>query len=211
MCIDCLSRAYDPFMSGFEVLGLRRWRAELLGPLQGAVLELGAGTGANLPHYGDGVTRLVLVEPGEGMRAVLQPKADARGAEVLGGFAEALPLDDNSVDAVVFGLVLCSVRDPMAALAEAKRVLKPGGQLVFIEHVQGRGPLGWVHRAMAPLWAMVAGGCRLDRDTARTIEAAGFVFEDIKRTWFPGAPLVMPAIRGTARPAGAPATPAQGA
>ncbi|MFT6142509.1 MAG: ubiquinone/menaquinone biosynthesis C-methylase UbiE [Myxococcota bacterium] len=199
MCIDCFARAYDPLMSGFEALGLRRWRSELLGPLTGDVLELGAGTGANVPHYGNGVTRLVLVEPGEGMRVALQPRADARGAEVVAGFAEALPFDNDCMDAVVFGLVLCSVRDPMAALAEAKRVLRPSGQLIFMEHVKGRGPLGWLHRAFSPAWAKVAGGCRLDRDTTKTIQAAGFVLEDVKRTWFPGAPLLVPAVRGTAR------------
>lgn len=197
---DWMGSVYDPFMAGFEALGLRRWRAELLADLAGDVLELGAGTGANLPHYPEGA-RLTLVEPGEAMRARLAPRAAARGATVLAGFAEELPLADESFDHVVFGLVLCSVRHPERALATAHRVLRPGGSLVFIEHVVGNGPLGPLHRLAAPAWAALAGGCRLDRDTGAAIAAAGFAVERSERSWFPGAPGLVPAIRGVARKA----------
>lgn len=194
--MDAFAEAYDPFMSTFERAGLSRWRAELLADLKGVVLEIGAGTGANLAHYGPGVDRLVLVEPSEGMRARLEARLADREAVVLGLEGEALPLEDESVDAVVFGLVLCSVRDPEQVVSEAWRVLRPGGRVVFLEHVVGRGPLGWVHKGLTPLWSRVAGGCRLDRDSGAVFERAGFVVERMERASFPLAFGLVPAIRG---------------
>ncbi|MCA9568851.1 MAG: class I SAM-dependent methyltransferase [Myxococcales bacterium] len=196
--MDTFSTVYDTFMAGFEAAGLRRWRSELLGGLSGDVLEIGAGTGANLAHYGPDVRRLVLLEPSEGMRDKLVERAAGREVEVLDTFAETLPLPDASMDAVVFGLVLCSVRDPDRVVAEAFRVLRPGGQAVFVEHVVGHGALGSLHRGLTPLWSRVAGGCQLDRDSGATFERAGFTFQELTRSSFPLALGLVPAIRGVA-------------
>lgn len=199
--MDLFANAYDPFMSAFELAGLRRWRAELLADLSGAVLELGAGTGANLPHYGPDVDRLVLLEPARGMRDVLEQRARSRaGTEVVAEPGESLPFEDASFDAVVFGLVLCSVDDPDQVVREARRVLKPTGEAVFIEHVVGHGPLAWLHHAATPLWSRMAGGCQLNRDTRTTFEQAGFTFTSFERRSFPLAFGLVPVIRGVARP-----------
>src|SRR5689334_6732321 len=129
---------YDRFMRGSEEACLAQWRAELLAGLSGAVLEIGAGTGATLPAYPPAVTRLVLAEPDPHMRRKLAAKAAGR-AEVSDASAESLPFPAESFDAVVCSLVLCSVDNQLAALERIRRVLKPGGRLVFLEHVVAAG------------------------------------------------------------------------
>jgi len=199
-----MARIYDRFMRETEAAGLDDWRHELIAPLAGDVLEIGSGTGANLRHYGPGVRRLVLSEPEPNMRRRLLARVDADrpGAEVVEHAADGLPFDAASFDAVVCTLVLCSVPRPDAVLAEARRLLKPGGRFVFIEHVAAEDRpqrLRW-QRRIEPVWVRVADGCHLTRRTEQLIEAAGFHIEAIQRSSMRKAlPFVRPSIRGVAR------------
>jgi ubiquinone/menaquinone biosynthesis C-methylase UbiE len=165
---------YDRFMAGTEKAGLSDRRHELLARAQGRVIEIGAGTGANLQHYGDAVTELVLTEPEEPMAKRLNRTAAASGrsAEVVRAPAEQLPFPDDSFDTAVCTLVLCTVRDPERALAEIDRVLKPGGQLLFLEHVRADDPkiAKWQDR-IAPLWLRVGHGCNCNRPTPTFIRS----------------------------------------
>ena len=211
-----LAALYDRICRGAEDAGLREWRRELLSGLKGEVLEIGAGTGLNLPHYPDTVTRLVLCEPDRHMRAKLGGKlagpAYAAGpaslrsrVELLEASAEELPFPDASFDAVVGTLVLCSVRDPSRALGEIRRVLRDDGRLVFLEHVAADDPkLERWQRRLEPVWVHLAGNCHLARRTADAIAAAGFEFERLTPMSIPKAAAVgRPGIRGVARKAAA--------
>ena len=197
-----LSAVYDPMMRGAEEACLRAWRTALLAELRGEVLEIGAGTGANLPLYPATVERLVLAEPDSGMRSRIDVSKGLVGSvELSDASAEALPFDAASLDAVVSTLVLCSVRDPAVALGEIHRVLRPGGQLVFLEHVAAEdnpGRLRWQQR-IEPVWKWCAGNCHLTRRTATLIEEAGFVVRDLQRESMRKAmPIVRPSVRGIA-------------
>ncbi|HEX9992883.1 MAG TPA: class I SAM-dependent methyltransferase [Acidimicrobiales bacterium] len=201
------ARVYDRLTAQMEEACLERWRADLLAGVEGDVLEIGAGTGRNLAHYGAGVRRLVLTEPDRHMRERLaervaaEPPAAGR-VEVVDAPAEHLPFPDGGFDVAVTTLVLCSVADQPAALAELRRVLRPGGRLVFLEHVAADGRprrLRW-QRRLEPVWRRLAGGCRLTRRTGDAIAAAGFEVEDVARESIRRAsPLVRPSVRGTAR------------
>lgn len=172
----------------------------LFAKLTGTVVEIGAGAGPNAEYFSTGV-RWIAVEPNVHFHPRLREKAAQHGLalEIVGGTAERLPLEDASADAVVSTLVLCSVRDPAAALAEARRVLKPGGRFFFVEHVaapEGT-PLRRLQRALRHPWGWLADGCRPDRETARLIERAGF--GDVRVEHF-DAPLglVRPHVSGVA-------------
>jgi ubiquinone/menaquinone biosynthesis C-methylase UbiE len=195
-----IAALYDRMMKATEDACLSAWRAELLAPLSGAVLEVGAGTGASLAHYPPGVSRLVLAEPDPAMRRRLAKRAGER-ADVVDAPAENLPFADGSFNAVVCTLVLCSVRDPAAALAEIRRVLKPGGRLVFIEHVaawDNPARLRW-QRRIEPIWKRLMGNCHVTRKTEETIRAAGFEVRDVKRESLRKAiPISRPSVRGIA-------------
>jgi ubiquinone/menaquinone biosynthesis C-methylase UbiE len=198
-----MATIYDRFMRDMERACGDAWRNELVSELRGDVLEVGAGTGRNLEHY-RGLERLVLAEPDPHMRARLADKvaqsAVARSVDLVSWSAEHLESDARSFDAVVCTLVLCSVRDVERSLAEIRRVLRPEGKLVFLEHVaaEDRGRLAWQRRT-EPVWKLVAGNCHLCRDTARSIEAAGFRFDRITRESARKAlPIVRPTIRGVA-------------
>jgi ubiquinone/menaquinone biosynthesis C-methylase UbiE len=191
-----------------EEAGLREWRRALLADLAGTVVEVGAGTGANVPLYPATVDRLVLTESSPAMLVRLQAKVDdASGeggpsaVEVVEAHADALPLEDGEADAVVSTLVLCTVPDPATALAEARRVLRPGGRLVFLEHVAAEdrpSRLRWQQR-LDHVWPHLAGGCHLDRRTGVAIADAGFVLDDVTReSARKASPLVRTMIRGTA-------------
>jgi SAM-dependent methyltransferase len=187
---------YDPILAGAEAAFLRAWRAEVAGSVRGRVLEIGAGTGLNLPHYPEGVD-LVLTEPSPDMRERLASRAGVR--EILPHFAEELPFPDAAFDVVVSTLVLCSVRDLDGAVAQIRRVLRPGGELRFIEHVGSHGALGAAQRALDPLWCRVAGGCHLCRHTPDAIARGGFEITSMEsaRPWSV-PPFLHPWVRGTA-------------
>lgn len=193
---------YEPVMRATEEACLAGWRAELLAGLAGDVVEVGAGMGATLPHYPAAVDHVTLLEPDAAMRARLAGRVpDPARFSVGGAAAEALPLPDASVDVVVMMLVLCSVRDVDRALAEARRVLRPGGRLVFLEHEAASDPgrLAW-QRRIEPLWVPLAGNCHLTRRPAERIEAAGFTMEHLERASMRKAlPWVRPSVRGIAR------------
>ena len=200
-----MAAVYDRFMRGSEEACLAQWRAELLRDLSGAVLEVGAGTGVTLPHYPKSIKRLVLSEPDAHMRRKLKRKVDAsalRNIEISNASLDSLPFKAGEFDAVVCSLVLCSVPDQPAALAAIARVLKPGGRLLFLEHVaaDGRpGRLKW-QRRIEPVWKHLMGNCHLTRRTEAAIAAAGFKIERIQRESIRKAlPIVRPSIRGLAR------------
>lgn len=199
-----IAAVYDRFTEASEEACLREWRADLLGDLSGDVLEVGAGTGLNLPFYPPAVTRLVLSEPDPHMRKQLAGKVRSRGddrVDVVDGDLDGLAMPDGAFDAVVSTLVLCSVPRLDRALAEIRRVLRPGGRFVFIEHVAAEDRprrLRWQHR-VEPVWKRVSGNCHLTRRTGAAIEAAGFRIvrhqrESMRKAW----PLVRPTIRGVA-------------
>ena len=142
-----LASAYDGAIGRAERAGLGAWRGELLGGIEGTVLEFGPGTGLNLPHYGGGVEQLFLAEPAAHMRGRLRARLVERGlpGEVLPVSARKVPLPDGSVDVVVATLLLCSVRQVEQTLATIRRLLRPGGRYIFIEHV-GATPGGTTRR-----------------------------------------------------------------
>jgi SAM-dependent methyltransferase len=193
-----MAALYDGMMRGSEEACLSAWRKELLGELSGAVLEIGAGTGSTLGLYPKAVTRLVMCEPDPHMRRKLEAKADA---EVASFSIEDLPFQ-SEFDAVVCSLVLCSVKDQKVALAQIRKVLKPGGRLVFLEHVAADGKpnrLKW-QRRIEPVWKHLMGNCHLTRRTEAELLAAGFHIEKIQRESMRKAlPVCRPSIRGIAR------------
>jgi ubiquinone/menaquinone biosynthesis C-methylase UbiE len=199
-----MATLYDRFMRPSEEACLGEWRRDLLSGLEGDVLEVGAGTGVNLAYYPPGA-RLVLAEPDRDMAKRLEAKISGtrhEGARIDAADAEALPYPDESFDVVVSTLVLCSVARPGRALVEIGRVLRPGGRLVFIEHVgaeEGSSRRAWQGR-IEPVWKHVAGGCCLTRDTRTSIARAGLTFERIdEESMRKALPFVRPSIRGVAR------------
>jgi ubiquinone/menaquinone biosynthesis C-methylase UbiE len=191
---------YGPLGFCIERLWMGERRARLLKGARGAVLEIGGGTGANLPYYSD-VDRVTLAEPDPFMRKRLEPKLGATRApvEVTAARADALPFHDGTFDTVVSTLVLCTVPDQGSALDEISRVLRPGGRLLFIEHVRATGsPARWQDR-IEPFWRRLFGGCHPNRDTVAAIEEAGFEIETFE-SFYPPVPLsgVIPHVQGSA-------------
>jgi ubiquinone/menaquinone biosynthesis C-methylase UbiE len=170
-----------------ERAGFGERRDQLLDGLAGRVIEVGAGNGMNFAHYPPEVTRVVAVEPEPRLRALAEAAKAAVSIEVVDGTADRLPADDASFDAAVASLVLCSVPDVPAALAEIRRVLRPGAQLRFFEHVRADTPgLARVQRILdATVWPTFGGGCHPDRDTRAAIEAAGFTIDEIDQLRIP--------------------------
>jgi ubiquinone/menaquinone biosynthesis C-methylase UbiE len=193
---------YDRGLKATEEAGLRQMRLETLAKANGRTLDVGAGTGVNATLFPAAVSELVLVEPDPHMFKKLRAKLGeaGEGVSAVEAPAERLPFADDSADTVVFTLVLCTVPDPSAALNEAARVLRPGGKLLFVEHVRSRHPdlARWQDRLEKP-WRFLADGCHCNRDTVATIEASPFELEQVEHDRLPkAAPIVRPLARGSA-------------
>jgi SAM-dependent methyltransferase len=210
---------YDRALKATEENGLGDMRAALLAGAIGRVIEIGAGTGVNLDLYGE-IEDLTLLEPDPHMAAQLRARIEAGEGAHGGGLAttaaadgpvpapkhlveapaESLPFDDNTFDTAVATLVLCTIPDPVAAIAELARVLKPGGRLLFIEHVRSDdlNRARWQDRLEKP-WRFLADGCYCNRDTEANLRASAFKVDSIEQGKMPKAmPIVRPLIRGTA-------------
>ena len=193
---------YDPFLWLGERLGMARHRRDLLAYAEGRVLEIGAGTGLNVRHYRNSIEALVLTEPVEPMASKLERRVERLGSlvRVCRAPAEALPFADHSFDTVVSTIVLCTVEDPVRALSEIARILRPGGRLLFIEHMRsdterwGR----WQDRLEQP-WASFGCGCRCNRRTLELIAQSPLRIEASARaSWHGMPPLVRPLTIGWA-------------
>jgi ubiquinone/menaquinone biosynthesis C-methylase UbiE len=199
-----MAHFYDRVMKRSEETFLTEWRKGLLKDVSGRVLEVGAGTGVNLPLYPKNVERVVLSEPDPHMRARLAEKISSSGsipAEVCDGSLESLPFPDGEFDVVICMLVLCSVPDLNRAVSEIRRVLRPAGRLVFMEHVAADDhttTLKW-QRRLEPLWKRVSGNCHFTRTTEQTLLDGGFRIETIHRDPMQSTlPLTRATIRGIA-------------
>jgi ubiquinone/menaquinone biosynthesis C-methylase UbiE len=198
------SALYDRAFEASEKAGLCEMRGELLSGARGRVLELGAGTGLNLELYPhEGLDRLTLTEPDPHMFKQLRQRAAkvCAGADLVEAGAEDLPFKDDSFDTAVVTLVLCTVPNQPAALKEISRVLAPGGQLLFLEHVRSDEPglARWQDRLEKP-WRFIGDGCHCNRDTEAGLRAAGFELGEVEHPELPKAPpIVRPMARGTAR------------
>lgn len=193
---------YDRVLADTERAGLAERRRALLSQAHGAVLEIGAGTGANLDKYPGTVTDLVLLEPEQPMARRLADHLSRATvpARIVSSPAESIPFADDTFDFAVSTLVLCTVNDPARALSELKRVLKPGGRLLFLEHVRSEDPgvARWQDR-IHPLWVRIGHGCHCNRSTLELIGAGGFSIEGVEHGRMPKAPpFVRPMIDGSA-------------
>lgn len=191
---------YDLLASRAEERGIRDLRRQLVGGLEGEVLEVGAGTGLNLAQY-ERAARVVALEPDPSMAKRLPGRAAEAQVpvEVIAGSADAIPFPDETFDAVVATFVFCSVEEPKAVLDELRRVLKPGGRLVLLEHVRGEGGVARWQDRLTPLHRKLAGNCHLNRDTRATVAAAGFDATAVQPIHLPGThKLVRPGVQGTA-------------
>ncbi|HTP26388.1 MAG TPA: class I SAM-dependent methyltransferase, partial [Anaeromyxobacteraceae bacterium] len=193
---------YDGFMATTERASLGRIRRELMTGAAGRVLEIGGGTGANLPFYGAGVSQLIITEPEEPMARRLERKL--RGyqlpIQVLRARAERLPLESESIDCAVSTLVLCTVAAPAQALAEVRRVLKRQGRLLLVEHVRSEDPAlaRWQDR-LRGVWGLFGHGCQCNRATIQNLRNAGFSVGDLRREDLSKAPaIVRPVVIGAA-------------
>ncbi|NQV97327.1 MAG: class I SAM-dependent methyltransferase [Acidimicrobiaceae bacterium] len=199
------ARIYQRLSASMEAAGVAEHRKRLLTGLVGRVVEVGAGNGLNFSHYPDTVTEVIAIEPEPYLRAravLAAQNATVVKISVIDGDAEHLPLDDASVDCAVASLVLCSVPNQSAALAEIRRVLRPGGELRFYEHVRASNMwLSRFQRLVDPIWTRFAGGCRLTRNTLEAIQAAGFVVDECEQFLFQprlAAKIAAPHILGRA-------------
>ena len=194
-----MAALYDWSMNNAEAACLSAWRKELLQRAEGDVLEIGAGTGGNIPYYPDRA-KLVLTEPDVHMRQKLTKKFPQH--ETINADVENLPFGDGVFDVVVSTLVLCSVPDQSLALHEIQRVLRPGGRLLFLEHVAAADNSSrkkW-QRRIDPIWSRLAGGCRLTRNTEDAINRNGFEIVEVNhRSMRKALPWVRPTITGVAR------------
>jgi SAM-dependent methyltransferase len=194
---------YNPMFWTGERAGARALRQQVLSHARGRTVEIGAGTGLNVPLYPDGLDELILAEPDRAMRKHLEKKLlrNGRNAHIIDAPAEHLPFADGSVDTVVSTFVLCTVEQPDVVLREIGRVLQPDGQFVFLEHVRSESPAlaRWQDRLHKP-WRGFARGCRCNRATAELIASCGFVVDELEHpTWHAMPPLVRPLIIGRAR------------
>jgi ubiquinone/menaquinone biosynthesis C-methylase UbiE len=168
---------------------LETFRREVVATASGRVLEVGVGSGLNFLLYGKQVETVIGIDPSPRLLAIARRRADAAGvrAELVQGSAIAIPLADSKIDTVVMTWALCSIADPLAALREIRRVLKPDGRLLFVEHGLSPEPgiERWQHR-LTPIWCHVAGGCHLDRKMDDLIRSAGFDLIDLRTEYASG-------------------------
>ena len=201
----CYVATYDLFIGPAERAGLRQQRHDLLAQASGATIEIGAGTGLNLPHYPPAVTRLVLIEPDPHMARRLRRRAAGSGrtVEIIEATAGQLPLPDASFDTAVVTFTLCNVPDERAALGEIARVLVPGGRLLFLEHVRSADPVIAAKQDSMPFpYPLI--GCHPNRDTLRELQASPLAVESARGGELPKAPEIeRPMIVGVARRPGA--------
>jgi ubiquinone/menaquinone biosynthesis C-methylase UbiE len=196
------SAIYDPLLWVAERAGMGQRRAALLGQAKGQVLELGAGTGLNLPYYPEGLKELVLTEPSPPMVTRLERRAKRPGitASVMVADAERLPFEDDRFDTVVSTLVLCTVDEPQRAIDEITRVLRPGGKLLFLEHVRADSPrlARWQDRLHRP-WHAFAAGCHANRATVDMLRDSPLRVEAVESDrWSRMPAMVHPLAIGTA-------------
>ena len=196
-----LPRLIDTAMRNQEVAARR---GELIPKASGAVLEIGIGSGLNLPFFPGTVTRLAGVDPSAELLSMARRKLTAAPfpVELFLRSAEELPFDDRSFDTAVVTWTLCSIADPMQALAEVKRVLRPDGRLLFIEHGLSPEPKvqAWQHR-LTPMWRRIGGGCHLNRKIDDLIRPAGFRIVELQTTYLPGPRPMSFTYQGIASPA----------
>lgn len=180
---ELLAAMYDPLIAPFDPMGVRKWREWVVSAARGRVLELGVGTGLNLPRY-RAASSIAAIDPdGASLRrALARRNGNGESISLHQARAEELPFADESFDAVLGTLVFCSIGDPPRALDEARRVLKTGGTFRLVEHV--RVDNRWLAGAqdlVTPLWKEIAGGCHLNRDTGAAVERAGFRVRAVHR------------------------------
>jgi len=201
-----LASIYDRFMKKTEEASLQEWRADLLSHAKGDVLEVGVGTGINLPFYANRpkISSLTLAEPDPHMRKRAEARAkllDRSDVKIIDAPVENLPFAEASFDTVVATLLLCSVKDPSAALASIRRLLRPGGRFLFLEHVaaeENPGRLLWQER-IEPFWKIIGDNCHLTRRTLLSIKSAGFSVETATNASMRKAlPFLRPTVRGIA-------------
>jgi ubiquinone/menaquinone biosynthesis C-methylase UbiE len=197
------ARSYARVSVEADRRGAGEHRRRLVAGLRGRVVEVGPGNGRMFAHYPPEVTEVVAVEPEDTLRALAEEAAGSAPVpvRVVAGDADHLPVADRSVDAVVASLVLCSVPDLGTALAEVVRVLRPGGELRYYEHVRSTGIIGVLEDVVSPLWPLLAGGCHPNRRTSAAIGAAGLKTESEDRFGFRPLRGSPPAVHvlGTAR------------
>ncbi len=180
---ELLAAMYDPLIAPFDPMGVRKWREWVVSAARGRVLELGVGTGLNLPHYRAAESIAAIDPDGASLRRALA-RRNGRGETITlhQARAEELPFANESFDAVVGTLTFCTVGDVARALAEARRVLKTGGAFRIVEHVRVENRfVAGAQDLVTPLWKQIAGGCHLNRDTRAAVERAGFQVRAVHR------------------------------
>lgn len=197
------ARFYSVLSSLGERTGLGDLRQRVLAPATGRLLIVGLGPGHDLDHLPTAVSSVVALEPSAAMRNSARSRVAAaakRGidVDVIDGVAEDIPLPDASIDAVLVAYVLCSVADPVSALDEIRRVLRPEGALLVLEHVRAHpgSRVRWLQRLVRPAWPRLAGGCRVDQDTGALLAAAGFDMSELRHITLGALPPVAPTLVG---------------
>jgi len=195
-----LPRMLDIVMRNKEIT---RHRAALVPQAHGAVLEVGIGSGLNLSFYGPQVQRVIAIDPSENLVRMARKRARSMKfpVEFFERSGEAIPIEDHCVDTVLTTFTLCTIADPLAALSEMRRVLRPSGRLLFAEHgfAPDRSVQHWQHRCN-PLWNRVAGGCNLNRKMDELISSAGFHIAELTASYAKGPRPLSYIYAGTARP-----------